>query len=429
MTSMTLIIVLIVLFFVLMFTGMPIGIAIGASSIVTLLLQGSLPSIVAPQRVFVMLDSFSLMAVPLFILSGEIMARGGIAQRLIRFSSVLVGHIRGSHAQITIISSMFFASVSGSASASCSAIGSIMVPSMVEEKYDKDYAVAVLACASTLGPIIPPSIMMVIYGSMTSVSVGQMFIGGVIPGLMFVVGLMGLSYYFAARRKYAVHRRSSLKEVWVAFKEAIWALIMPVIILGGILSGVFTPTEAGAVACLYAFIVGFATGNIKIGDLKTIFYKAAVSTTIPMFIIGIAAIFGWLLTINNFPQLMGGVLHNITRNPNVFFAIILGFYLIIGLFMESNAALIIMVPVLAPMAASYGIDPVHFGVVTVIALLIGAITPPVGILLFISTSLAKAKIGDVMRLVWPYCILLSILTLIFAMFPPIVTWLPKLVLR
>jgi C4-dicarboxylate transporter DctM subunit len=204
---------------------------------------------------------------------------------------------------------------------------------------------------------------------------------------------------------------------------------MPLIILGGLLSGVFTPTEAGAIAVLYAFIIGFATGNIKIKDLKSIFYNAAIATTIPMLIIGIAAIFGWLLTINNFPSLIGGVLQGITRDPNVFIIIIVAFLLFLGLFMESNAALIIMVPVLAPMAASYGFYPVHFGVVMVITLLIGAVTPPVGILLFISTSLAKAKIGDVMWLVWPYVILLSILALIFALVPPLVTWLPGLVMR
>jgi C4-dicarboxylate transporter DctM subunit len=376
-----------------------------------------------------MLDSFSMMAVPLFILAGEVMTRGGITQKLVRFSQTLVGHIKGSHAQVTIVSSMFMAGVSGSASADCSAIGSILVPSMLKEGYDKDYAVAVLASASTIGPIIPPSIMMVIYGSMTSVSVGQMFIGGVIPGLIFGFSLMGLSYYVAAKRKYPVYKRSGMKEMLGAFKEAFWALLMPIIILGGLLTGIFTPTEAGAVAVLYAFIIGFMTGNIKIRDLKSIFYKAAVATTIPMLIIGIASIFGWILTINNFPVLIGNVLLGITTDPNIFMLIIVAFLLFIGLFMESNAAMIIMVPVLAPMAASYGIDPVHFGVVTVITLLIGAVTPPVGILLFISTALAKAKIGNVMGLVWPYVALLSILTVFFALVPALVTWLPDLVMR
>ncbi|MDR0475870.1 MAG: TRAP transporter large permease, partial [Treponema sp.] len=310
--------VLIVLFFILMFTGMPVAIAIGASSIFALLTQGNLPAVVVPQRVFVMLDSFSLMAVPLFILSGEVMARGGIAKKLIKLSQALVGHIRGSHAQVTIVASMFFAAVCGSASASCSAIGSILIPAMREEGYDNDYSVAVLASASTIGPIIPPSVMMVIYGSMTSVSVGQMFIGGVIPGLLFGFGLMALSFYFAVKRKYPVYKRSNFIEVLLAIKEAFWALLMPVIILGGILSGVFTPTEAGAVACLYAFIVGFATGNIKIRDLKSIFYNAAIGTTIPMLIIGIASIFGWLLTINNFPLHMGNFIHGVTGNPYVF---------------------------------------------------------------------------------------------------------------
>ena len=425
---MKVILVLIILFFVLMFTGMPIAVAIGASSIIALLVQGNLPGIVAPQRIFVMLDSFSMMAVPLFILAGEVMTRGGITKKLVRFSSALVGHFKGSHAQVTILSSMLMAGVSGSASADCSAIGSILIPSMLDEGYDKDYAVAVLASASTIGPIIPPSIMMVIYGSMTSVSVGQMFIGGIIPGLMFGISLMALSYYVAAKRGYPTHRRSSMKEIWIAFKDAFWALLMPIIIIVGLLSGIFTPTEAGAIASAYAFIVGFASGNIKLRDIKDILYKAAVATTIPMLIIGIASVFGWLLTINNFPAQIGAVLHGITAAPTIFIIIIVVFLLIIGLFMESNAALSIMVPVLAPMAAAYGFSPVHFGVITVVTLLIGAVTPPVGILLFISSSLAKAKIGEVMRLVWPYVLVLSVLTFIIALVPELVTWLPGILM-
>ena len=426
---MTSIIILIILFFILVFTGMPIAIAIGASSIVTLLTQGNIPSMVVPQRIFVMLDSFPMMAVPLFILSGEVMVRGGIAQKLIKFSSVLVGHIKGSRAQITIVSNMLMSCVSGSASAGCSAIGSIMVPSMLEEKYDKDYAVAVLASSSVLGAIIPPSIMMVIYGSMANVSVGRMFIGGYIPGLIMVAGLMGLSYFYAIKRKYVVYKRSSFKEICIAFKDAFWALLMPVIILGGILSGIFTPTEAGGVAVFYAFIVGFVTRKIKIRDLKSIFYKSAISTTVPMLIIGIAAIFGWLLTINNFHMHIGNMFMSITQDPTMFFMIVLVFYFVFGLFIESNAVLIIMTPVLAPMAAKYGIDPIHFGVVTVVALIIGAVTPPVGILLFISTNLAQTKLDKVLRLIWPYSLLLIILTYIFALFPKIVTWLPNLLMK
>jgi C4-dicarboxylate transporter DctM subunit len=376
-----------------------------------------------------MLDSFPMMAVPLFILSGEVMSRGGIAQKLIKFSSVLVGHIRGSQAQVTIVSNLFMSCVSGSASAGCTAIGSIMVPSMLEEGYDKDYAVAVLGSSSVLGAIIPPSIMMVIYGSMANVSVGKMFIGGYIPGLILVAGLMGLSYYYATKRKYVVHKRSSFKEIGLAFKDAFWALLMPVIILGGIMSGAFTPTEAGGVACLYAFIVGFATGNIKIRDLKSIFYKSAVSTTVPMLIIGIAAIFGWLLTINNFHQYIGIMFRSITDSPLGFLMIVLVFYFVFGLFIESNAVLIIMTPVLAPMAAKYGIDPIQFGVVNVIALIIGALTPPVGILLFISTNLAQTKLDKVLGLVWRYAFLLIALTFVFALFPQIVIWLPNLLMK
>lgn len=421
--------ILIVLFFVLMFTGMPIAIAIGASSIIALTVQGGIPGIVVPQRVFVMLDSFSMMAVPLFVLAGEVMTRGGITDKLVRFSSRLVGHLRGGQAHVTIVASMLMAGVSGSASADCSAIGSLLIPAMREEGYDKDFSVAVLASASTIGPIIPPSIMMVLYGSMTSVSVGRMFLGGVIPGLIFGFSLMGLSYVVAKRRGYSTHPRASLRDIWRAFKEAFWALLMPVIILGGMLTGVFTATEAGGIAVLYAFIVGFASKNIKLRDLKDIFYKAAVATTIPMLIIGIASIFGWILTINNFPNMIGNALQGITSSPVVFLLIVVAFYLVIGLFMESNAALIIMVPVLAPMAAMYGVDPVHFGVLTVVTLLIGAVTPPVGILLFISCSLAKAKVDEVMKLVWPYVLLLSILTFIFALVPQLVTWLPGLAMK
>lgn len=418
--------ILIVVFFVFLFLGMPIGTALGISSIASLV-SADLPGILLPQRTFVQLDSFSLMAVPVFILAGEVMASAGITQKIVKFASSIVGHFTAGLAQTSILGAMLMAGISGSAAADASALGGMLIPAMKDEGYDEDFAAAIVASSNVIGPIIPPSIMMIIYGSMTGVSIGAMFIGGVIPGICFGMALMVITYIFTRKRNIVKKRRATLGEIWQAFKEAFWSMLTPIIIIGGILSGFFTPTESGIVAVVYAFIVGFASRTIKLKDVKTIVMRAAMGTTTPMFLIGISSVFGWILARNNFPVMAGEFLSSITSSPHIFMVIIWAFYLFIGCFMEDTAAMIILTPVLAPIAATYGIDPVHFGVFTVVTLLIGCITPPVGMLLFITSSIAKIKLTAIYRAIIPFTVTLALIALVLGLVPQMVTLLAGMI--
>lgn len=422
-------VVLVGLFVVLLLMGTPIALAIFGGSIAALAHEGSLPGILAIQRMFVQMDAFSLLAIPLFILAGELMNKSGITNKLVNFAYSFVGHIRGGLAQVTVLASMLMAGISGSAVADCSAIGSVMMPSMRKE-YDADYCVTTLACSSTIGPIIPPSVTFVIYGSVAAVSVGDLFLGGILPGILFGLVLMGLCYYFARKRGYKPGPKSTWKERGKHTVAALPAIFMPVIILGGILAGIFSPTEAGAVACLYAFIVGVVTKNIKLTDFKghlQICFNAAIDTTVTMFIIGAAAIFGWLLAYEGFPSFIANFLAELGVNGVTFLVLCWVLYLILGLFMEGNASMIILTPVLAPIALSLGVDPIQFGVLTVVTLLLGCCTPPVGVLLYISANIARVKAETVFRLNWIYVGFLAIVALLLALIPALSTFIPHLV--
>lgn len=418
--------ILVIVFFVFLFLGMPIGAALGISSILSLL-SADLPGILLSQRTFVQLDAFSLMAVPIFILAGEVMASAGITKKIVEFASSLVGHLTAGLAQTSILGAMLMAGISGSAAADASALGGMLIPAMKDEGYDDDFAAAVIASSNVIGPIIPPSIMMIIYGSMTSVSIGDMFVGGVVPGICFGLALMVITYLISRKRNIPKKKRATLKEIWAAFRKAVWALLTPVIIVGGILSGMFTPTESGVMAVVYALAVGLISRTIKLKDIKPIVIRAAYATTTPMFLIGISSVFGWILARNNFPVMAGNLLSSITTNPCIFILIIWAFYLFIGCFMEDTAAMIILTPVLAPIAASYGFDPVHFGVFTVVTLLIGCVTPPVGMLLFITSSIAEIKLAKLYKTIVPFAVTLALIALVMGLVPQMVTLLPSVI--
>lgn len=424
----TTVLIMLVTFFVLLIIGVPVAFSIGASAILALLIDGGISMVVVPQRMFVQLNSFSLMAIPLFILAGELMGASGITQRIVKFASAMVGHLRASLAHITILSSMLMAGISGSASADTSAIGALMIPAMKDEGYEADVAACITASANTVGPIIPPSIMMVIYGSMTGASVGAMFLGGLIPGVLMGVSLMLWVYFDTKKKNYTLKHKALPKERLLAAKGAIGALLMPLIILGGILSGFFTATEAGAVACVYAFVFGIITKKINFGNIYEVFKNAVLGTTVPMFIIGIAAVFGWIMTRYNFPQQLAALMEGLTSDPNVFILIIMAIYFVLGMFMEANAGMIIMTPIIYPIAVQYGFSAVHLGVLTVIVFCIGSITPPVGLQLFIASSIAKVPLSKTARTIWPYVLMLSIVTVICALLPEIVMALPNLLL-
>ena len=414
-------------FFILLLINMPIAFALGIAVAVTLSLDSTLPLNSIVTRAFVGVDSFTLLAIPFFIIAGELMNACGITERIVNFSRSLVGHIRGGLAHVTIVSNMFFSGISGSATADASALGSMMIPAMKKNGFDADYAVAVNASASAMGPIIPPSIMMVIYGSIANVSIAQLFLAGFVPGVMVAIGLMLMAYYIAQRRDYPAPSRAELPPILPAFKGALWALAMPVIILGGIFSGVFTATEAGVVAVAYATLVGtFVYRTLTFKLIGKLLVDAAVTTAAAMFLIAMATSFAWLLAWAGFGSAVLGVLGGISSNPTIAVLLILAFILVLGLFIEGIPILIIFTPVLLPVVQGLGIDPVYFGVILVMAVVIGSVTPPVGILTYICCSIAGLTISQAFHALVPFCAVLIAVLLAVALFPELVTTIPNI---
>lgn len=419
--------VLFLCFFALLVINMPIAFALGIAAAVTLLVDDTLPINSIVTRAFTGVDSFTLLAIPFFIIAGELMNACGITERIVAFARSLVGHIRGGLAHVSIVSSMFFSGISGSATADASALGSMMIPAMKKNGFDADYAVAVNASASAMGPIIPPSIMMVIYGSIANVSIAQLFLGGFVPGIMVGLGLMAMAYFIAKKRNYPAIPRSELPPVLVSLRGAGWALAMPVIILGGIFAGVFTATEAGVVAVVYATLVGtFVYKTLTFRLLGQLLVDAAVTTAAAMFLIAMASSFAWLLAWAGFGAAVFGVLGALSTDATVTLLLIIAFILLLGLFIEGIPILIIFAPVLLPVILGLGIDPVFFGVVLVMSVVIGSVTPPVGILTFICCSIAGITISQAFRMLVPFCAVLIAVLLTCAMFPALITTVPNM---
>lgn len=419
--------ILFITFFVLLLINMPIAFALGIAALTTLLFDPTLPINSIVTRAFVGVDSFTLLAIPFFIIAGELMNACGITERIVDFARSLVGHIRGGLAHVSIVSSMFFAGISGSATADASALGSMIIPAMKKNGFDADYAVAVNASSSAIGPIIPPSIMMVIYGSIANVSIASLFLAGFIPGVAMGLGLMGVAYYIAKKRGYPAPPRSELPGVFSSLKDAAWALFMPIIILGGIFSGVFTATEAGVVAVAYAAIVGtFVYKTLTFKLVAELLVNAAVTTAAAMFLIAMATTFAWLLAWAGFGAAVLEVLGGISSNPTIALLLIVLFILILGLFIEGIPILIIFTPVLLPVMQGLGIDLVFFGVIMVMSVVIGSVTPPVGILTYISCSIGGITISQAIRGLVPFCAVLIVVLLLCAIFPSIIMTVPNL---
>jgi len=423
------IITLFLVFLILLFLGMPVAFAMGIAGIAVLFLIGDVPMTLVPQRLFTSVNSFPLMAVPYFILAGYIMNASGITNRLVAFARALIGHFAGGLAQVNVFTSMLFAGISGSASADTAAVGSTLIPAMKRDKYSPAFSASVTAASATIGSIIPPSIVMVIYGAMTDISVGALFIAGLVPGILIGVAQMSVVHYYAKKRNYKSEQKVPLSEVFKRFKEAIWALLAPVIIIGGILSGVFTATEAGVVAAVYAIFVGlFIYKEIKIKDLKKVFLESTVMTASPIIILGMASIFGWIITHQQFSRELTNLLLNISENPHVILFTIILMLVLVGLVVESLAAMVMFIPVLAPLVTTFGWDPIHFAIVVIIALLIGTVTPPVGIQLYISASIAKISVSK-MHEIWAFIFVMVLVLLLIAYVPALVTFLPNLFLN
>lgn len=408
--------------------GVPIAIVLGLTSVVGMLISGQYPLSFASMTVVQSLDSFSWLAIPFFILSGALMDRGGISRRLINFVSALVGRIPGGLAVVTIVSSMFFGAISGSGPATVAAIGGIMVPYMVKAGYGKGFSAAVAAAAGCIGLFIPPSIPMITYAVAAGQSIGEMFIGGVVPGILTTIGLSIISIYISKKRGYTATEEFSWGRVRASLKDAIWPLIMPVIILGGIYSGVFTPTESAAVACLYAVLVGFfVTRELKIKDFPEIFKESAVTTSTIMLIIATAGLFGRLLTLERLPFVLVEMVQKADMSKFMFLLTINIAMLILGTFMELNASILILTPVLLPLASAFGINPVHLGVIVVVNMTFGLLTPPLGVHLFVGSSIANIKIEKVIKEIMPYLLVGIIIIIITTYWPQLSVGLVQLV--
>lgn len=419
-----------ILFLTLILLGTPIVFALGISAAFTLMLN-DVPMAIISQRTYAGLDSFTIMAIPFFVLAGIIMERGGIAQRIIDFATALVGWITGSLLMVSVFAGTGLAAISGSGSADTAATGSIMLPEMRRRGFDIDFSAGLIAAAGTLGPVIPPSIMMVVLAATANISVGGMFLGGIVPGLLIAIGLMLAGYAHAKRGgdAYRDVQAFTLKRLTQTFIAAGPAFVMPVIIVGGIIGGVFTPTEAAAVAVLSGLIIAiFVYRKLGLSDIPDLIVRAAAISAAVMMIIATSSIFSWLVASESIPATLAEQLHALSREPWVFLVLVNILLIAIGMFMESVSAILILVPVLMPIARSLGIDPLHFGVIIILNLSLGMITPPYGITLFVASSVAGRKVTQVAsKIGLPFIVMLSIL-LLATYVPEIVTFLPNQVL-
>ncbi len=407
--------------------NVPIAVAIGLASLSAILWSGAIPPVVLVQKMFTATDSFPLMAVPFFILAGSLMEFGGISRRLIDFANSIVGRFSGGLAFVAIVASMFFGAISGAAVACVAAIGTILIPAMVRRGYDTPYATAVQATAGTLGVMIPPSIPMIIYGVLTGVSIGGLFMGGILPGILVAVCLMFVAWLIARKKGYKGDEKASGAKIWATFKDAIIALLMPVIILGGIYGGVFTPTEAAVVAVIYGFIVGaFVYRELSVSRLKDILVNTSVGTATIMFIIATSSVFSWILTAQRVPQAVAEAILSVSKNPVVILTLINILLLFIGTFMETVASIIILVPVLYPVVTQIGVDPLHFGIIIVVNLAIGMVTPPLGVCLFVGCGISGISLEAISKAAWPFIAIMIAAVLVLTYVPWISLVLPKL---
>ena len=398
--------------------GMPIAFVLGLTALFVALTVGLDILIGFPQRMFVGVNKSVLMAIPFFLLAGSLMNEGGITRRLLTFAQAIVGWVHGGLAMTNILASMIFAGVSGSAQADAAALGRIMVPAMEKEGYDVEYALGVVASAAVIGPIIPPSIIMVILAVAGDVSIGALFLGGVVPGILIGLALMIVAYLIARRRGYPRGARPSWSEFWASTIDATLALIMPLIILGGILSGLFTPTEAAAIAVLYSLIIGmFVYKELQMRDLPRLLLETAVINCAIMFVFATAYLLSWVITFADVPQMLGDWIQAANASPAMFLLIVNILLLFVGLWMDPGAAIVVLVPILLPIAQALGIDPVHFGLVVCINLVIGMITPPVGYVLYTLAPIVKVSVEQISRGVLPF-LAVEIAILFFITYSP-----------
>jgi tripartite ATP-independent transporter DctM subunit len=417
-------ILLLLAFTVLLVVGLPIALAMMGSAALSILVEG-IPLSVVAQRVVTGVQSFPLLAIPLFVLAGSLMNESGISERLFGFTRAFVGHIRGGMAQTAIVGNVFLSGISGSSVADCAATTRVFVPQLVKAGYGQGFGAALCAACATLGPIIPPSILMVVYAWQANISLGDLFWAGIVPGLAMALGMILMTAVIAARRQYPKDAAFSLPNLWVQFRHAFWALMMPVLILYGFRMGVFTATEIAGVAALYALVVGmFLYRSLKWSQIPEILLKTAMETAVILLIVAAAAPFSWILGVEQAPQLIAEGIKSATSSPWVLLLLLNVVLLVLGCFMETIAIMIIMVPILLPVLQSFGIDLTHFGIVLLVNLVIGQLTPPVGVLLFVSSSVSGTKLRELVVEVMPYLFALIVVLLILTYVPQLSLWLP-----
>lgn len=406
--------------------GVPIAFALGMAGLAAVLVSDAIPLVIVAQKFYTSLDSFPLLAIPLFIYAGAVMNEGGITERIVHFAKALVGHLRGGLGQVVVITSLIFSSISGSASAAAAAVGGMLLPSMKREGYDQPYSVVVVAASAILGPIIPPSILMVIYSSMTGASVGALFIAGVLPGLLITAVLMLMVYLMASKMGARNERRASLAEVWEAFVHALPALVMPVIIIAGILSGIFTATEAGVVAVAYGICYGFITKELTVRELARQTLASAVVSSSILIILGGAALVSWLITREGVPAQLAALIQGWVSSRELFLLLLVAVLFVVGIFIEPIPAMIMLVPVLLPIATAYGIESTHFAVILTVGVLLGSLSPPIAVLVLIAAKIANIDYTRTNRALIPTFGALCVCHVVIAFVPALSNWLPRL---
>ncbi len=414
------------LLILLIVSNMPVAFAMGMATIVPLWALSEVPLIVIPQRIIVSLDSYPMLAIPLFVFAGFLMETGGISEKIIRLASAIVGFIRGGLAMVVILATILFSGLSGSSVADTAAIGSVMIPSMTRRNYPKEFATAVVAAAGGMGILIPPCITMIIYGMVANTSVGQLFVAGFLPGFLMGVGLIVLTYIVARKRGLPVENVFSMRELIDATKSAFLPLLMPIIIMGGILSGVFTATESAAVAVIYGLILTVIYREIGLRDLPGILVNAAVTTGIVALLIAMSTAFSWAIAYERIPHMIATFIGDTAGSKIAFLLLINILFLITGSFMDGAAAIILLVPILAPIGESLGIHPVHLGIILVANIGIGMITPPVGICLFTACGISGVGITRVFKPLLPFIVMMISMLLLITYWPAFTLFLPRL---
>ncbi len=415
-----------IIFLVLLLIGVPIAFSLGLSSLFYLF-TNNIPLTVISQKFYSGMDSFTLLCIPGFMLAGALMNGGGITRRILNFCNSFLGHFRGSLALVNIVASMVFAGISGTAIADVCSLGSMLIPAMVDDGYDDDFSVAVTAASSVVGPIIPPSVPMVIAGSCVSISVGKMFQAGIIPGILLGMALCIPTYIISVKRNYPRHDRAGWKVRLETTKDAIWAMLMPVILLGGILSGVFTPTEASIVTCVYALVVGvFVYKEIQITDIPRIVWENIRACASIIVLIGLANVFAYILTAERIPQMVANSILSITDNRIVVILLINVVLLFVGMFMESLAAILITFPVLLPVATAVGMEPVHFALMAILNLMLGLTTPPVGMCVCTGAQIGKISAFKAFKATIPFLATSLIVLMLVSFIPQLTLWIPSI---